>query len=275
MRFGFYTPNVDFCGDASVLADLAHRAEEAGWDGFFIWDCLQYKEPTVDPWIALTAMAMRTERIRLGPVVTPVPRRHIAKLAREVISLDHLSNGRIVLGVGAGYPAFPEYTAFGDDGDPKTRASKLDEGLEVLAGLWSGKPVQHHGTYYHVECDGFQPPVQQPRVPVWVAATWPAKKPLRRAARWDGVVPMSQDPDAGPGIEPGELRCLVDYIAAHRSSTEPFDVVQFGRTNDPHDTAKVEVCAEAGATWWLEYLFTEDTSLEGAHERLRKGPPRR
>ena len=276
MRYGIYTPNIDFCGDASVLADLAYRAEEAGWDGFFIWDTLQYKdkEPTVDPWIALAAMAMRTERIRLGPVITPVPRRHIAKLAREVISLDHLSNGRVHLGVGAGYPAFPEYTAFGDDGDPKTRASKLDEGLEVLAGLWSGKPVKHHGTHYHVECPGFQPPVQQPRVPVWVAATWPAKKPLRRAARWDGVVPMTQDPDAGPGIEPSELRSLVAYIAAHRASTEPFDVVQFGRTKDPHDTAKVEACTEAGATWWLEYVFTEDTSLAGARERLRKGPPR-
>lgn len=183
MNFGFYTPNFDFCGDPRVLADLAHEAEETGWGGFFIWDHLQFSEPAADPWVALAAMAMRTERIRLGPLITPVPRRHIAKLAREVLTLDHLSGGRVILGVGAGYPDFPEYTAFGDGGDAKIRAAKLDEGLEVLAGLWSGNPLKHHGVHYQVECPGFQPAVQKPRVPVWVAATWPSKKPLRRAAR--------------------------------------------------------------------------------------------
>src|SRR5262245_8892255 len=172
MKFGFYTPNFDFCGDARVLADLAHEAEEAGWDGFFIWDHLQFSEPTADPWVALTAMAVRTRRIRLGPLVTPVPRRHIAKLAREVITLDQLSGGRVARGVGAGFPALPDYTAFGDVGDAKLRAGKLDEALEVLAALWSGEPVTHRGVHYRVECGAFQPTLQRPRVPVWVAAAW-------------------------------------------------------------------------------------------------------
>ena len=274
MKFGFYTPNFDFCGDARVLADLAHEAEEAGWGGFFIWDHLQYSEPNADPWVALAAMAVRTEHIRLGPLITPVPRRHIAKLAREVVTLDHLSGGRVIFGVGAGFPDFPEYTAFGDGGDPKMRAAKLDEGLEVLAELWSGNPVKHHGVHYQVECAGFQPAAQKPRVPVWVAATWPSKKPLRRAARWDGVFPIVQNAVEGAEIEPNDLRSIVAYMRGQRGGDARFDVVKVGQTKDPHDTAKVEACAEAGATWWLEYIFPWETSLDAARARLRKGPPR-
>jgi alkanesulfonate monooxygenase SsuD/methylene tetrahydromethanopterin reductase-like flavin-dependent oxidoreductase (luciferase family) len=275
MRYGFDTPNFGYCGDARILADLAREAEDAGWDGFFIWDHLQWDpEPAADPWIALAAMAMRTTRIRLGPMVTPVARRHIAKLARETVTLDHLSNGRVILGVGVGFHGLPEFTGFGDSGDPKTRAAKLDEGLEVLTALWSGEAVKHHGVHHRVECAGFQPPVQRPRIPIWVAATWPARKPLRRAARWDGVVPISQDALEGGTIEPSDLRRLVAYVQEQRTGTGPFDVVKFGQTLDPGDTAQVEACAGAGATWWLESIVTWGTSLERTRERLRKGPPR-
>lgn len=124
MQFAVNLPNFGSFSDPESMVDLAVTAEEAGWDGFFIWDHLQFEEPTADPWIALTAMAMRTERIVLGPLVTPVPRRHITKLAREVITLDHLSGGRVVLGVGAGYPHLPDYTAFGDDGDASVRGAR-------------------------------------------------------------------------------------------------------------------------------------------------------
>jgi alkanesulfonate monooxygenase SsuD/methylene tetrahydromethanopterin reductase-like flavin-dependent oxidoreductase (luciferase family) len=271
MHFGFYTPNFDFCGDARVLAELAHEAEDAGWDGFFIWDHLQFGEPTADPWIALTAMALRTQRIRLGPLVTPVPRRHIAKLAREVITLDHLSNGRLILGVGAGFPSLPDYTAFGDGSDPKIRAAMLDEALEVLAALWSGKPVKHHGSYYQVDCSAFQSPLQQPRVPVWVAASWPSKKPLQRAARWDGVVPVSP---GGLEVEPKDLCSMVAAIREQRRSMQNFDVVRFGKTKDPSDIAVVEACADAGATWWIESVFTRGSSLQATRARLHQGPPK-
>jgi alkanesulfonate monooxygenase SsuD/methylene tetrahydromethanopterin reductase-like flavin-dependent oxidoreductase (luciferase family) len=271
MKYGFYTPNFDFCGDARVLAELAVDAEQAGWDGFFIWDHLQFGEPTADPWIALTAMAMCTERIALGPLVTPVPRRHIAKLAREVITLDHLSGGRVVLGVGAGYPHLPDYASFGDDGDARVRTAKLDEALEVLAALWSGDPVHHHGTHYRVECDGFQRPVQQPRVPVWVAATWPSKKPLDRAARWDGVVPTALD---GLDVAPDDLRSIASHIRERRPSGGGFDIVRFGQTQGPGDTAAVKECADAGATWWCEYIYTANSTLEATRARIGQGPPR-
>jgi alkanesulfonate monooxygenase SsuD/methylene tetrahydromethanopterin reductase-like flavin-dependent oxidoreductase (luciferase family) len=271
MKFGFYTPNFGVFGDARVLADLAHEAENAGWDGFFIWDHLQFVEPTADPWVALAAMAMRTERIRLGPLVTPVPRRHIAKLAREVITLDHLSGGRVVLGVGAGYPAMPDYSAFGDPTDLRVRAAMLDEALLLLAALWSGEPVKHHGAHYHVECDAFQPPVQRPRVPVWVAAGWPSKKPLARAARWDGVVPTVSN---GLDVEPADLREMAARIQQMRGSGADFDIIRFGQTQNSSDTAAVKASAEAGATWWLEYIYTDNSSLDDIRARILAGPPR-
>lgn len=272
MKFGFYTPNYDFCGDARVLADLAREAEDAGWDGFFIWDHLQVIEPAVDPWVALTAMALRTDRIRLGTLVTPVPRRHIAKLAREVTSLDHLSNGRLILGVGAGFPHLPDYAAFGDRGDARQRAAKLDEGLQLLAALWSGEPVKHHGEHYQVECPAFQPPAQRPRPPIWVAAAWPAKRPLARAARWDGVVPVGGS--QGLEVAPSDLAQIVAAVRSQRGGDAAFDVTQFGVTRDPGDTAAVAASAEAGATWWIEYVYARGGSLEATRARLRQGPPR-
>ena len=271
MKYGFYTPNFDFCGDARVLAELAYEAEAAGWDGFFIWDHLQFTEPVADAWVALTAMALRTQRIHIGPLVTPVPRRHIAKLAREVITLDHLSGGRLILGVGAGFPALPDYAAFGDETDPKIRAAKLDEALQVLMDLWSGKPVNHRGAHYQVECNAFQQPLQKPRVPIWVAASWPSKKPLQRAARWDGVLPVNA---AGLEVEPKDLQDIRAYVEQRRSANDKFDIIKFGKTTDPSDKAGVAACAEAGATWWIESIYTRGSSLAATRARLHQGPPR-
>jgi alkanesulfonate monooxygenase SsuD/methylene tetrahydromethanopterin reductase-like flavin-dependent oxidoreductase (luciferase family) len=271
LRFGFYTPNFGFCGDARTLAELAHEAEASGWDGFFVWDHLQFIEPAADPWVALAAMAMRTQRIRLGTLITPVPRRHLAKLAREVTTLDHLSGGRITLGAGAGFATFPEYTGFGDEGDPKVRAAQLDEGLEVLAALWSGNPVKHHGAHYHVECAAFQPPIQRPRVPIWVAATAGAARTIRRAARWDGVAAVTA---GGVEVATEDLRRIVKDIAAQRGTADAFDVIRFGKTRDARDTEAVRAAAEAGATWWLESIYTWETTLEAARDRIRSGPPR-
>ena len=140
----------------------------------------------------------------------------------------------------------------------------------MLAALWSGKPVKHAGVYYQVDCDPFQLALQQHRVPVWVAASWPAKKPLSRAARWDGVVPVGP---MGLEVEPGDLRNIVSFIRDHRNE-QAFDVIRFGRTNDPNDTTVVGACAEAGATWWIESIFTRGHTLEATRARIRLGPPR-
>ena len=277
MQYGYIIPNFGIGGDARVLADLARDAEQAGWDGFFIWDHLEIfprTEPTVDAWIALTAIAMQTERIRLGPMVTPVPRRRIAKLARETATLDRLSGGRLIFGAGAGYPGIPEYTAFGDEGDPKVRGAMLDEGLTLLDALWSGEPVEHKGEHYTAATEGFAPPVQQPRIPIWVAGSWPFKKPFRRAARWDGVVPMAKDAMEGGHISPDDLRELVAYVKEHREGDGPFDVTQWGMSTDSQDTAMPQAYADAGATWWVESCLPWGVTLDDARERVRKGPPR-
>ena len=275
MKCAFITTNFDYCGDARLLSELARDAEDAGWDAFFIWDHIQFGgEPTVDPWVALSAMAMATETIRLGPMITPLPRRHIAKLARETVSLDRLSNGRLMLGVGAGDADQPEYTAFGDCGDQKERADQLDEGLDLLTALWSGKPVTHKGKFYQAETAGFAPPIQQPRIPIWVAARWPAKKPLRRAARWDGIIPLHSRAGQGESISPEDLRQTIDYVAELRTNDDPYDIANFGVTRDADDTKTVGAFAEVGATWWVEGVFTWMMDLEYTRKRIRSGPPR-
>jgi alkanesulfonate monooxygenase SsuD/methylene tetrahydromethanopterin reductase-like flavin-dependent oxidoreductase (luciferase family) len=214
-----------------LLTELAQRAEASGWDGFFLWDHLQYRPPVravADPWIALAAIAYATERIRLGPLVTPISRRNVGKLARETITLDHLSNGRLTLGVGLGSDNTGEIERFGLPADPRERAQLLDEGLEALDDYWSG---------------GLEPlPIQRPRIPVWVAARWPKRKPVRRAARWDGLFPIEMTgPDdlAALGAEVRELR-------GHSDPPREFDLLaEIAPGGDP---APWE---EAGATWVL------------------------
>lgn len=278
MHYGFITPNWGDYGDPRLLAELAHEAEAAGWEGFFIWDHIKWpaQDPTADPWVALAAMAMRTERIRLGTLVTALPRRRPWKLARETLTLDHLSGGRLILGVGLGYFTNEEFAAFGEETDAKIRAAKLDEGLDVLTGLWSGEPFSYDGTQYQVKNVCFTPPpVQQPRIPIWVAGTWPIKAPFRRAARWDGVFPIGQDFEKP--LTPAEIRDIAAYIKEHRVSTEPFEIVRGGQTlgrDAAEDAAIVVPYAEAGLTWWLEARLPWLSSLAEVRERIRKGPPR-
>ncbi len=195
MKFALDLPNLGPFGDARVLADLAQRAESAGWDGFFIWDHVFWRGwawPHVDPWVALAAVALSTERIRLGTMVTPIPRRRPQKLARETVSIDHLSGGRLILGVGSG-GSVTEFDNMGETEIPRERGARLDEGLEILTRLWSGQPVDYVGEHLKVTGATFLPvPVQLPRIPIWVAGNWPHKKPMRRAARYDGVFPQTR-----------------------------------------------------------------------------------
>src|SRR5512134_3855134 len=151
MHFGLYVPLFGDYADARALASLARDAETAGWEGFFLWDHVftDWPDRLVDPWVALTAIALNTQRIRIGTTVTPLPRRRPWKLARETVSLDHLSGGRLTLSVGIGVGQ-AEWEHLGEQSDPKKRGAMLDEALSVLTGLWSGEPFSYTGQYYQI-----------------------------------------------------------------------------------------------------------------------------
>jgi alkanesulfonate monooxygenase SsuD/methylene tetrahydromethanopterin reductase-like flavin-dependent oxidoreductase (luciferase family) len=279
MRFGIDTPHFGSFGDASLLAELAYETEQAGWDGFFIWDHMLMWEttPVVDPWITLALVAARTSRIRIGAMVTPVARRHPWKLARETVTLDRISGGRLIFGAGLGTDLWGEMSAFGTPSDDRLRATILDEGLEILTGLWTGKPFAFSGHHFDLKQVQFLPtPVQTPRIPIWIAGTWPtAKRPFRRAARFDGVIPIATD--LGASLAPTDLRAISAYIQRHRTSSRPFDVVYSGETpgvSRDQDREIAAAVAESGATWFLESAIPSKP-LEAFRTRLRKGPPQR
>ncbi len=256
MRFALWAPNFGVFADASLVADLAGRAEAAGWDGWFLWDHVVHmagNEPVVDPWMALAAAALATRRIRLGTVVTPLPRRRPWNVARQAATLDRLSGGRAVLGVGIGTERTEEFRGFGEETDPVRRAAMLDEGLDLIADLWTGAAVHHQGEHYRVDGVAFQPvPVQNP-LPVWVAAVWPHRRPLRRVARWQGVVP-----ERLPG--PEAVREIRNVVGPDK------DIVVSPGERPPREWAS------AGATWWMERLCAD--AVVGEVEALvDAGPP--
>ncbi|MEU1688250.1 LLM class flavin-dependent oxidoreductase [Micromonospora sp. NPDC005707] len=273
------------CGGASVtvsdLVALGELAERAGWDGVFLEDYLIHHAgddpPTWDPWLVLAAMAGRTDRVRLGTTVTALPRRRPAKLAREVLTLDHLSGGRAGVAVGVGDPADRGLAAFGEPTDVKTRAAMLDEGLDLLVGLLGGERVTHRGTHYRAEAVALRPaPVQSPRVPVWVGGSAQAGAVLRRAARADGIVPYKLTDTAGwSDFTADEVGDLVAALPAVRADGQRFDVAIGGRRRRPDERAERAYLAElaaAGATWWLEYVPAGDPAEMRA--AVARGPLR-
>ena len=283
MKFGIYLPNFGPYGDARTLANLAHDAENSGWDGFFLWDHIAgWGMPIVDPWVALSAVAVNTQRIRIGTTVTPLPRRRPWKIARETVSLDHLSGGRLTLSVGIGLGE-AEWDDLGEQTDPVQRGAMLDEGLSVLAGLWSGEPFSYAGKYYHIKQAHFMPrPLQQPRIPVWVGGFWPNKAPFRRAAQWDGVFPLFMTETDEEEL--AQLEQAVRYLGEFRKDDRPLDIVCTGITsgNDKAQAAQiVKQRAELGATWWLEAIapyrfgkgFEGEWPVEALRQRILQGPP--
>jgi alkanesulfonate monooxygenase SsuD/methylene tetrahydromethanopterin reductase-like flavin-dependent oxidoreductase (luciferase family) len=288
MQYGVYVPNFGPYGDARVLAGLAYEAEEAGWDGFFLWDQVSKStltptfDPMVDPWVALTAIALRTHTIRLGTLVTPLPRRRPWMVARETVSLDHLSGGRLIFGVGAG-GGYYDFEALGEVLDARGLAALLDEGLEVLTGLWNGHQYSHEGIAYHIKEAQFLPrPVQSPRIPIWVANIWPAKAPLHRAARWDGIVPIGRDLPLAAMLSPEEMHEIVLSVSSQLEYTLPFEVVHSGITGGTDAAFDREIVAgyeRVGVTWWVEKILPElwgswtEWPLEAMRKRIRKGPP--
>ncbi|WP_354700730.1 F420-dependent glucose-6-phosphate dehydrogenase [Paraconexibacter sp. AEG42_29] len=267
MRHALFLAPFDALSEPALLVDLAGRAEAAGWDGFFLWDHITYRDPVValaDPWIALAAVAQATERLRLGPMITPPARRRPWKLAREVTTLDRLSAGRVTLGLGLGSDNSKELSGYGEELDARRRAGMLEESLDLLEQCWSGAPVQLDGEHYTVDTKPFAPrPVQDPRPPIWLASRGEAKRPLRRAARYEGWFPIEL---AGPDA----LRAGIEEIAAIRAAEGLPPAFDVACTTDDHEDHRP--WAAAGATWWLHgFGLTPDRA--DVERTIAAGPP--
>ncbi len=289
MQYAVFIPNFGAYGRPRALIDMAQTAEAAGWDALFIWDHITRDWPVelVDPWIGLAAAATATTRIKLGTMVTPVPRRRPWQLARQIASLDHLSDGRMIFGAGIGSGRPAEWQALGEEVEPAVRGKMLDEGLNIIDGLWQQTDFSYDGAYYTVTESNFLPrPVQRPRPPVWIGGRWPNKTPMRRAARWDGVFPLLDDYGDDPATLTAALRDCVAFIQAARADDTPFDVATVGLPTtgeDPtHDAAIIAQFADAGATWWLENIapwrfgvdWDDEWPAERMLARVRLGPPK-
>lgn len=266
LRSALWLPIFDELADPRAIVRLATEAEEAGWHGLFVWDHVRWRPPVrqvADPWITLAAVATATEHLRLGTMVTPLPRRRPAKVARETASLDRLSNGRLTLGVGIGGDRFgEEFSRTGEELDDRRRGRMLDEALAILAAAWSGEPVRHRGEHYTVDGVQFLPrPVQRPGVPVWAAAFPGYTKPLRRAARCDGFFPVNFE---GPD-QLAEIVATVTDLRAQPAA--PYDIaVGLPAGTDPAPYV------DAGATWWLAEFEPDGISVDQVRGVLRDGP---
>ena len=248
VRHALYLPPFGEHADPHVMVELAVAAEEAGWDGIFLWDHMW--RPTsdaldvADTWIMLAAIAAATERLRLGPTVTPLSRRRPQKVAREAVTLDQLSDGRLTLGVGLGVDSGGELQRFGECADEAVQAERLDEALEVIFGLWSGEEIDHHGPHFTADHVRFLPgPVQRPRIPVWGATRGPGRsKPLRRAARLDGLFPVNTTSD--------QLEKMLEVVVDERGSLAGFDVAMLA-----YPDTDLPALEGAGTTWamWPPY----------------------
>lgn len=287
MRFSINIPNFGDFADPRTVATVAAAAEAAGWDGLFVWDhVVQDKakrqgQPFGDPWMLLTAAALATSKLKLGTMVTPIARRRPEQLARQVANLDVLSGGRVIFCAGLGGPIEDEFASFGDTTDPVVLAERLDEGLELLQRYWSGEHVNHRGRHYEVRDVTLLPAtVQRPRPPVWIGGFWPHRPPMRRAARWDGAVPLFTAAGHGQVPPVDQVRDLIAYVGKHREGrTEtPFELVLGGASPaDPAEaTEAIATLADSGATWWDERQLPDSEDLyrqTPVLRRIDRGPP--
>lgn len=277
MKHGIFLPQFAEFADPRRVARLAADAEEAGWDGFYLWDHM-FAEPgmaVAEAWTTLAAAAMATSRVRLGALVTPLSRRRPWVLARQIATLDHLSGGRLVAGVGLGDDGWQEFSAFGEEVAPRVRGELLDESLEILLRFLSGNEVHYQGAHFAIDSPAMLPtPVQDP-VPVWAACRWPNRRPLARAAKLQGCFPIF----AGSGQRPAPpsvadltaLRAELTALGGPRS----LDIAVRCATHRlrPAERAEaVAALAEAGVTWLLEGFGPGQDAAE-VEAYVRAGPP--
>jgi alkanesulfonate monooxygenase SsuD/methylene tetrahydromethanopterin reductase-like flavin-dependent oxidoreductase (luciferase family) len=264
--------------DPAAIVRLARAAEDAGWDGLSTWDSTGVSMGTAaaDPFVALAAVAAATERLRLILSVVALPRRRPHLVVQSVGTLDRLSSGRVVLGVGAGGdPA--DFASFGEAVESSTRVAQMDEALEIVDALLRGESVRHEGPHFAVRDVAVGPrPVQEPRPPIWLGGMRPGAR--RRAATWDGWIAVAvADDGSGINLRPEAFRAMVDALDAERAklgrASEPFDVAVFAYS-DPSAPDRAAAYAEAGATWWLESLSPMRGSPSDLIAIVAKGPPR-
>ncbi len=274
MRYGIILNT----GTLDQIGDLAASAEQAGWDGVFYWDAVHIPDfgDMFDPWVALTVIAMRTSRVRLGGIVMAAPRHRPWLFARAAASVDHASHGRLVLPLGLG--ALDD-TGVGGVGEPtgtRERAERLDETIEFLEAAWTGEPFSHHGRHYRTDEMTFLPrPVQRPRIPIWVVGAWPREKSMQRVLRYDGLLPNKLKAEGGQEtVTPDDIREMASWIRERRGTLDGFDIVSEGQTGGLDlgaAAAIVRPWADAGATWWTEADWRG--SYDNLRRRVEQGPP--
>lgn len=288
LNYGIVLPSSPAYADGESLIEYAVAAEDAGWDGVFLGDHLIYPwddtDPeqamgVYDPWITLAGIATRTDQLTLGTWITPIPRRQPWQLARNLATLDHLSGGRVMLGAGLGTE--PDFTKFGQEYDKRELGARYDEALDVISGLWSGEPFTYDGNHFTIDEAVMLPtPVQDPRIPIVMGCWWPNKKPFRRAARWDGIMPATPSMHGeGPhgleamGSPTEEVREMLEYY--HGLTEEPGEILL--PMDPPGSSAEyADICIEYGVTWlYTSELLRSDQADEASWvlNRIRKGPP--
>jgi alkanesulfonate monooxygenase SsuD/methylene tetrahydromethanopterin reductase-like flavin-dependent oxidoreductase (luciferase family) len=276
MRYGFVLPG----GSAGEQLQQAVLADAAGWDGVFVWEAAY----GIDAWTLLAAMAQRTEHVRLGTMLTPLPWRRPWKVASQALTLDQLSGGRAILAVGLG--AVDDALGHtGDETDRRVRAELMDEGIDLIHGLWRGE-LRYAGSRYDIDLSArsdiaaVAKPVQKPRIPIWVVGAWPRPKSMRRVLRCDGVLPNFIDAEGFRPLKPADVRDIAAWLAQH-GAPAAFDIVVEGETPGDNPDAAAAIASEwadAGATWWLETRWAladgADERAKEVERRLRAGPPR-
>ena len=272
VKFGIYIANHGLTNNPQDYVKLAKIGEECGWEGFFIWDHVFLpwapEQDVLDPWVILSAIATQTKKTTLGTTITPLARRRPMIIAREAITIDKLSNGRFILGVGLG--GNEELKSLGEEENPKIRGEMLDESLEILKGLWSGVPFSYDGKHFKIN----EPVTFKPagNIKIWVGGNWPNKKPFRRAAKFDGIFPLKVGHD--PSIYPKDYREIMNYIGKYRNSMESFDLVKSIYTiKDKEHDAYIHEFIEMGINWLLEAFWPGRCSLKEIQERIELGPP--
>ena len=255
MKCGISIANFGVSSKPQDYAKLAKTVEEAGWDGVFVSDSFNPFDFYSDPWTVLASISSQTDQLTLGTWLTPVPAQQPWRLARSAATLDQLSNGRLLLGVGLGTP--DDYKTYEGEYKPKALGRKYDEALEIITRLWSGEEVFFSGEFFTVNGGKLSVlPVQKPRIPIVMGCWWPHKKPFRRAANWDGIMPAW--PAMYPGVVgpqgekatdtyEGELRALIRYYRGLTGYESREIILPAG-----HENLRLDLFRELGATWLID-----------------------